>query len=122
MDPPTDRSRTLDVWFDGECHLCLKSRGWCEARDRNRHLSFYDFRSADEHDLPVSRHDLESSMWVRDRGGNLVQGFAAWRRIMAELPRWKWLARLASLPPFTLIGPALYRVVAANRRHIRWSP
>ena len=106
--------------MDGECGLCLKSRAWCEARDRNRHLNFRDFRSADEKDLPVSRQDLESAMWVRDDHGNLLGGFAAWRRIMAELPRWKWLARLTSLPPFTLIGPALYRFVAANRRHFRF--
>jgi predicted DCC family thiol-disulfide oxidoreductase YuxK len=117
LDLPTDESRQLDVWIDGDCDLCLKSRAWCEVRDRDRRLTFNNFRSACENDLPVSRKDLEASMWVRDRNGNLLEGFAAWRRIMGELPRWKWLARLASLPPFTLVGPALYRWIAANRRH-----
>jgi len=56
-------------------------------------------------------------MWVRDGQGNLLEGFVAWRRIMSELPRWRWLARLASLPPLSLIGPALYRMIAANRRN-----
>lgn len=117
LDLPTDTSRQLDVWMDGECALCLKSRAWCELRDRNRRLTFNNFRSADESDLPVGREDLESSMWVQDHNGNLLQGFAAWQRIMGELPRWRWLARLVSLPPLTLIGPALYRWIAANRRH-----
>jgi predicted DCC family thiol-disulfide oxidoreductase YuxK len=117
LDRPTDGSRPLEVWIDGKCALCLKSKAWCELRDRNRRLSFHDFRSVDENDLPVRRQDLEYSMWIRDGGGNLERGFAAWRRIMGELPRWKWLARLTSLPPFTLIGPALYRMVAANRKH-----
>ena len=117
LDLPTDGSRRLDVWMDGDCGLCLKSRAWCELRDHDRRLTFNDFRSAGESDLPVSRKDLESSMWVRDGDGNLLEGFAAWRRIMGELPRWKWLARLASLPPCTLIGPPLYRFIAANRRH-----
>ena len=115
LELPTDESRQLEVWIDGECALCLKSRAWCEARDRHRHLSFNDIHSADESGPPVGRLDLESSMWVRDGSGNLVQGFAAWRRIMGVLPRWRWLARLASLPPLTLVGPTLYRLVAANR-------
>jgi predicted DCC family thiol-disulfide oxidoreductase YuxK len=122
LDRETEGSRQLDVWMDGACGLCLKSREWCELRDHDRRLTFNDFRSARESDLPVSPQDLENSMWVRDGEGNLLEGFAAWRRIMGELPRWRWLARLTSLPPFTLIGPALYRLVAANRRHIRWSP
>ena len=120
MDPFTDESRRLEVWMDGECVLCRRSRAWCELRDRDRRLSFHDFRSADDRDLPAGRRDLESSIWVRDDGGNLVQGFTAWQRIMGELPRWKWLARLASLPPLTLIGPVVYRIVAANRRHFRF--
>jgi hypothetical protein len=78
-------------------------------------MDFRDFRSAADNELPVSREDLEASMWVRDSAGDVHEGYAAWRRIMAELPRWKWLARVASLPPLTLIGPILYRLLAANR-------
>lgn len=120
LDLPTDESRQLDVWIDGACELCLKSRAWCELRDLDRRLTFNDFRSAEESDLPVDRRDLEFSMWVRDGQGNLLEGFAAWRRIMGELPRWRWLARLASLPPLSSIGPTLYRLVAVNRRHFRF--
>jgi predicted DCC family thiol-disulfide oxidoreductase YuxK len=105
----------LEVWMDGDCTVCRRSRDWCELRDRYERIEFRDFRSAPENDLPVSREDLEASMWVRDGTGDMFEGYAAWRRIMAEFPRWKWLARLASLPPFTLIGPAFYRVLAANR-------
>jgi len=58
-------------------------------------------------------------MWIRDREGTLLEGFAAWRRIMAEIPGWRWLAGLTSLPPFNLIGPPLYGLIAAHRHRLR---
>ncbi len=118
MHDTTDRSSPLDVFMDGACGLCQSSQRWCEAHDREGRVRFIDFRTSDDDDLPLRRSAHDTSMWVRDRDGSLLEGFAAWRRIMAELPGWRWLARLAWLPPFTLIGPPLYRLIAANRRRL----
>ncbi len=63
----------------------------------------------------MEREAHEASMWVRDSEGTLFEGFAAWRRIVAELPGWKWLATLTGLPPASWIGPTLYRLVARFR-------
>ena len=117
MDNPTDESRRLDVWMDGDCSLCQRSRAWCEIRDRDGRVRFIDFRAADGNELPLTHEDHQASMWIRDRDGALLKGFAAWQRIMAEIPGWGWLAWLTSLPPFTLIGPTFYRLVATNRRY-----
>jgi predicted DCC family thiol-disulfide oxidoreductase YuxK len=68
--------------------------------------------------LPMAREDHERSMWLRDRDGGVHEGFDAWRRLMAELPRWVWLARVASLPPLNLFGPALYRWIAVHRHRL----
>ena len=111
-----DDAHELEVWMDGDCGLCRASQAWCELRDRRGRLAFRDFRTDDTHRVPLSAEDFESSMWVRDRDGGLLEGFAAWRRIMEELPRWKWLARLVSLPPLNVVGQRLYRWIAANRR------
>ena len=110
--------QTLDVWMDGECRVCRLSQRWCERRDPNGRVQFRDFRSVDDADLPVARRNLEESMWVRDGDGRVLSGFAAWRRIMAELPGWKWLARLSALPPLRLVGPTLYLLVARNRHRL----
>jgi predicted DCC family thiol-disulfide oxidoreductase YuxK len=104
--------------MDGACGLCRRSRAWCERHDQDGGIRFVDFRAEDEKELPLSHEDHRKSMWVRDRDGGLVEGFAAWRRIMTEMPGWRWLAGLTSLPPFNLIGPPLYRFVAANRRFL----
>ncbi len=117
METPVDNVQRLDVWMDGDCSLCQRSKAWCEIRDRNGRVRFIDFRAASGNELPMTKDEHQASMWVRDRDGALLDGFAAWRRIMAEIPGWKWLARLASLPPFSLMGPPLYRLIAANRRY-----
>jgi len=115
----TNRASPLDVWMDGNCTLCQASQKWCELRGSVGRVRFIDFRKAGEVDLPVTRTHHERSIWVRDSDGTLLEGFAAWRRIMAELPGWRVLARFASLPPFTLIGPPLYRLIAAHRQRLK---
>lgn len=119
METPTDIRQRLDVWMDGNCSLCQRSKAWCETRDRNGRVRFIDFRTASGDELPLTHEEHQTSMWIRDHDGILLEGFAAWRRIMAEIPGWKWLARLGSLPPFTLIGPHLYNLIASNRHNLR---
>ncbi len=108
----------LEVWIDGDCGLCQRSRVWCEIRDSDDRLSFTDFRSAADPDLPVTRGDLEESMWVRDQSGRLLEGFAAWRVIMNELPGWRWLAWIFAVPPLRCLGSPLYRLIAKNRHRL----
>jgi len=118
VESPSKGARSLEVWFDGECGLCQKSRSWCELRDDEDRIRFKDFRSAVDSELPVARRDLEASMWVRDRSGRVAEGFAAWREIMSELPGWRWLALLFKVPPMRWLGPPLYRVIAKNRHRL----
>lgn len=106
----------IQVWFDGECTLCRRSRAWCEDRDPQQRLRFRDFRTTPDDQLPVARSRLSSSMWVY-AGGELRDGFAGWRRILAELPGWRWLARITAIPPLSWLGPIGYRLVA-RWRHV----
>jgi predicted DCC family thiol-disulfide oxidoreductase YuxK len=108
----------MQVWYDGNCEVCRRSRVWCEERDSQGRLRFIDFRAASDDELPVPRHELESSMWVRARDGALSSGFDGWRQIVSSLPRWRWLARLTGLPPFCWLGPPAYRLAARLRSHL----
>jgi predicted DCC family thiol-disulfide oxidoreductase YuxK len=108
--------RSLEVWYDGQCPLCRASRDWCTARDLESRLIFRDLRTAAETELPVARSQAEAAMWVRGPDGTLASGFSGWRRIMAELPGWRWLARAAGVPPASWLGPLAYRLVARSRR------
>ena len=116
MTEPID---DLEVWLDGECAMCRSSQRFCEKRDPNGRLRFQDFRVAADADLPLNRVAHETSMWVRDSNGTLLEGFAAWRRIMAELPGCRWLAALSGIAPIRWFGPTLYRLVARFRFGLR---
>jgi len=113
-----DEGRALNVWMDGDCRICQRSQRWFERRDPNGRVQFHDFRVLDDPNIPVARRDLEESMWVRDADGLLLSGFAAWQRVMAELPGWRWLAGLTVLPPVSWVGPSVYRLIARNRHRL----
>jgi predicted DCC family thiol-disulfide oxidoreductase YuxK len=87
------------------------------ARDRQGRLEFRDARREPDESLPAPREDLASAMWASDPDGALSSGFAAWRRILSALPRWRWLATVAGLPPLRWVGPPAYRIVA-RWRHV----
>ena len=112
------RETDLEIWYDGSCPVCVRSRLWCERRDHEHRLRFRDFRSADDNQLPADREHHRATMMVRTPEGGLVDGFPAWRRILATLPRWRWLARIAGIPPLAWFGSAVYRVVASHRDKI----
>ena len=115
LENHAEEAQPLEIWMDGDCVLCRRSMAWCELRDAAGVLHFVDFRAQDEKDLPLALERHRESMWVRHRDGILYEGFAAWRRILARIPRWKWLAGLSSAPPVNLIGPPLYMLIAAHR-------
>lgn len=104
--------------MDGQCALCRASQAWCEQRDHGDRFRFRDFRAVDEGELPMDREQHEASMWVRDSGGRLHRGFEAWRRMMAALPGWRWLAALSGLPPLRWLGEPVYRLIARNRHRL----
>jgi predicted DCC family thiol-disulfide oxidoreductase YuxK len=110
--------RKIEVFYDGECPLCRRSRSWCEVRDRRALLDFRDIQRCADDELPTTRIELDAAMWVRDSEGGLYRGFEAWRRILAELEGWRWLALLSSAPPLRWLGPPIYAMIARWRRHL----
>jgi len=104
--------------MDGSCPLCRRSQAWCELRDRDDRVVFRDFRSTDDVDLPVERAAHEETMWVQTSEGTLYRGFAGWRLILNEIPRWRWLAWVAGVPPLSWIGPLAYHAVARIRHRV----
>ncbi len=106
----------IEVWYDGQCGLCRSARTWAERRDRDGRLEFRDLNDPAEGEaLPAPREELLRSMWTRRPDGALASGFAGWLEVLRALPGWSRLAGLLVLPPFSWLGPPVYRFVA-NRR------
>jgi len=114
------RTRTeLEVWTDGECALCRRSRRWVEERSEGCDIHMRDFRSALDSQLPVARSRLETEMVARSPDGRVYCGFAAWLEVMARVPRWGWLATVLAIPPLSWLGSAAYRLLARHRHRLR---
>jgi len=112
-----------DIFLDGTCSFCLWTKQKIEPFDAGHRLRFLDFNDpAVAAQASISRASLRDQMHVRTPEGVWLQGFAAWVAIAGVLPRWAWLARIASHAPIRWIGPALYKMVAQHRHLIPGAP
>ena len=114
QDPPV-----LEIWIDGDCDVCRMSEEWCSARDGRRRLSFVDLHAPDSDEPPGSPEAMMRAVHVRLANGTIRTGFDAWRRILAELDGWRWLAWATGLPGFKHLGGFIYSMAARNRHRIR---
>ena len=111
----------LDVWFDGDCPLCLREIALMRRLDRAGAITFIDVTDEAGGDCPIDRGALLARFHARE-DGRLVSGaeaFAAmWRAIpllrplgLAARNRWV-LAGLERLyVAFLRVRPRLQRMV-----------
>ena len=99
------------VYFDGSCPLCRAEIGHYRRSDRDGALCFVDV-SGTSGVAPegVSARQAMERFHVRAADGRLVSGAAAFVEVWARLPRWRWAARVASLPGVLAILEAAYRL------------
>ncbi len=118
MSAPPEANATFEVFTDGACELCRRSRIWAERRDRHHRIRWVDFRRTADDELPVPPDALALEMWTREPDGTLLSGYAAWRRVLAALPGWRALAAIGALPPLSWLGPPAYRFIARHRERL----
>lgn len=89
----------VTVYYDGACPLCRAEIAHYRRADAEARLGFVDV-SCPEATGPdgVSRAAALARFHVRDAGGRVMSGAAGFVAVWAQLPRWRWAARLARLP------------------------
>jgi predicted DCC family thiol-disulfide oxidoreductase YuxK len=119
-----DASRTamsqparIEVYTDGECPLCQWMRSKVEPFDREQRIDWMNYRDPEvmRRAAPYTFQELNEEMHARTPDGRWSGGFQAWIEVLRVLPRWRWLAPLMSIWPFTSLGPIFYRWLAARR-------
>jgi predicted DCC family thiol-disulfide oxidoreductase YuxK len=107
----------IEVYTDGHCNLCRWMRARVEPLDRNHRLEWLDYNDPGilRRAAPHTREAMAEEMHVRLPDGRWSRGYAAWIEVTRVLPRWKWLAPIMSVRPFTRLGPIFYRWLAARR-------
>lgn len=107
---PACHDAALTVLYDGACPLCRREIALYRGLPASRPLAFVDVSDAAAALPPgADRARLLARFHVRRADGTLADGARGFIALWAELPGWRWLARLAALPGATPLLEAAYR-------------
>jgi len=107
------------VYFDGSCPLCRAEIGYYQRKDQDRALCFIDISETGA--VPPQGITQERAMkrfHVRASDGRVLSGAAAFVEVWTRLPRWRWVARAASLPGALIALEWGYRIFLPVRPFI----
>lgn len=113
------RSQTerIEVYTDGQCPLCRWTRARVEPWDRDARIQWLDYNDPQvlKRAAPHAFREMAEEMHVRRADRTWSMGFRGWIDVLRVLPRWRWLAPVLSIWPFTSLGPIFYRNLARRR-------
>jgi predicted DCC family thiol-disulfide oxidoreductase YuxK len=114
--PPTVNAYDIEVFYDGDCPLCMREIAMLRRRDRRGRIRFTDIADAafDAHAYGKTHDDLMAQMHGRLPDGTWVQGVEVFRRLYAAVG-FAWLVAPTRLP---VVSHALnwgYALFARNR-------
>ncbi|MDQ3817071.1 MAG: DUF393 domain-containing protein [Acidobacteriota bacterium] len=112
-----DETAQLEVYMDGQCPLCRWMRERVERRDRWHKIEWLDYRDpAVQSRTPYTFKELDAEMHARRiADGHWAAGYKAWLEVMRVLQRWRIIAPVLSVWPFTALGRLFYRWLATRR-------
>lgn len=100
------------VYYDGACPLCSREIAMYRRLAGSDALRWVDIHGAGPAELgPGLTCEIALERFhVRDEGGRLVVGAAAFVEIWRRLPSLRWLARVAERPPVCWLLEPAYRI------------
>lgn len=75
---------TLDVWFDGDCPLCVREIALMRRLDRRGRIAFHDL-SDGSGTCPIDRGELLARFHARE-DGRMLSGAAAFAAMWRVIP------------------------------------
>ena len=90
------------VFFDGKCPLCWAEIDIYRNHDVRENLRLIDVSNPIVQ-LPsgLTRSAALARFHVMSNDGRLVSGVEAFIEVWRQIPKWRWLATWAAMPPFT---------------------
>lgn len=96
MEPELPKST---VYFDGSCPLCRAEIGYYRRKDQVGALRFVDISKASAVTPEgITQQRAMKRFHVRASDGRVLSGAAAFVEVWNRLPKWRRVARAASLP------------------------
>ena len=114
MSSGMEHSSELTVRFNNTCPICAREVAHYAraAENADAPVTFEGLGTAD-----LAAHGLDATTAAKRfhvaKGGELLSGVPAFVALWETLPRWRWLARLISLPGICQIATFAYDHLAA---------
>ena len=106
----------IEVFFDGECPLCIREIRMLQRRDKEMRILFTDIAAADFDDskVGVALNDLMARIHGRLADGTIVEGVEVFRRLYSAIG-FRRLVALTRVPGLSHLLEVAYSLFAKNR-------
>ncbi len=115
--PALGEARTVRVWYDSKCPLCVREIDLMRRLDRRGAIDFVDLYDA--RDCPVDRSELLERFHAQEDGQPVVSGAAAFAAMWRAIPRLRPLGLVARFRPVLWVLEAAYRVFLRFRPRLQ---
>ena len=114
------RSReTLKVFFDGSCPLCRSEISLYKNKKSIASLEFIDVSAAQaNYPTGLNRTSARARFHVLSKKRGLISGASAFSELWKQIPGWKTLGYVTSLPGVSLFFEGVYRLFLVWRPQI----
>ena len=107
------------VYYDGSCALCTAEIGLYSRQQGAGDVCFIDVsKEGVDPGADLDRGDAMKRFHVRAADGTLISGAKGFAHLWMQLPRWRWLARIAQLPGIGWALERLYRAFLPIRPYL----
>lgn len=106
----------IEVFYDGDCPLCMREIAMLQRRDRHARIGFVDISAPgfDESSVGLSWQTLMERIHGRLPDGTIIEGVEVFRRLYTAIGFGRLVA-LTRLPGISQILDVAYRKFAKNR-------
>jgi len=109
-------SHSIEVFYDGDCPLCMREIDFLRRRDRRQHIRFTDIAAADFDATSYGKTQGEFMARIQGRkaDGTWIEGVEVFRQLYAAIGLGPLVA-MTRLPGVAQILNLGYRWFASNR-------
>jgi predicted DCC family thiol-disulfide oxidoreductase YuxK len=104
-----DTTRPVTVLYDGACPVCRREIGLYQRSEGADAVAWCDVSRPAALPEGLTGEAAMARFHVIDARGELKSGAEAFIALWLSLPRWRWLGRIASVPPLPWLLERLYR-------------
>jgi predicted DCC family thiol-disulfide oxidoreductase YuxK len=103
------QEQPVTVYFDGSCPLCRAEIGVYQRTNGAERVRFCDVSQPGTVPPDLTPETAMARFHVRGRDGVLQDGARGFILLWQSLARWRWLGRLAAVPPLPWLLERAYR-------------